>query len=106
LPATVARRITFRLQVAKEVLDPAEHFGRGAPGESQQQDAARIDAMRNQPGDAMYERGSLPRAGAGYDQQRRIAMRGGFPLLGIQLLQKIFNRNVLRHAVPSRPHEF
>ena len=37
---------------------------------------------------------------AGHDQQRRVAVRGGLPLLGIQLLQKIFNRKGLRHAVP------
>ena len=30
-------------------------------------------------------------------------MRGGLPLLGIQFLQKIFDRKGLRHAMPELP---
>ena len=86
--------------MAKHVLHAAQHFGRRPPGERQQQDAARIDTAGDQPGDAMHERGRLAGAGAGHDQQRRVAVRGGLPLLGIQLLQKIFDRKGLRHAVP------
>ena len=48
----------------------------------------------------MYERSRLAGAGAGHDQQRRVAVGGGLPLLGIQFIQKLFDRKGLRHAMP------
>ena len=61
---------------AEHVFHPAEHLGRRAAGEGQQQDAPRVDAPGDQPGDAMDERGGLAGAGAGHDQQRPVVMRG------------------------------
>ena len=48
----------------------ADHLLGGAPGESEQEDRARIDALIDQMGDAVDQRASLAGAGAGDDQQR------------------------------------
>ena len=57
---------------------------RGPAGEGQQQDAARVDALGDQPGHAVDQRGGLARAGPGDDQQRPVAVLGGLALLGIE----------------------
>ena len=76
---------------AEEVLRPAEHIGRRPAGERQEQNAARIDALGDQPGHAMDQGGGLAGAGAGHDQQRPFAMRGRRPLLRIQLGQQFID---------------
>ena len=51
-------------------FDAPGHLRRGAAGEGQQQDAARIGALDHEVGDAVRQRVGLARAGAGDDQQR------------------------------------
>ena len=56
----------------------------GAPGEGEQQDAARVGAGGDAVGHAMGQRGRLARAGAGHDQQRFVAVQHCRPLLLVQ----------------------
>ena len=50
---------------------------RGAAGEGEQEDALGRDAALDEMGDAVDERARLPGAGAGDDEERAVAVRGG-----------------------------
>ena len=65
-------------------VDAAEHFGGGAAGEREQQNALGVDAGRYEVGDPMGERRRLARSCSSDNQQRRAAMRGGGPLLFVE----------------------
>ncbi|MNT50156.1 hypothetical protein D3C72_1870590 [compost metagenome] len=60
-------------RLVDDALDAPSHLRRGAARERQQQDAARIGAGQHQVRDPMRQRIGLARAGAGDDQQRRVA---------------------------------
>ena len=62
-----------------------EHLVGGAAREGEEEDALGRDAAFDEVGDAVDERARLPGAGAGDDEQRTVAVRGGGGLLGVQL---------------------
>ena len=97
-----ARVVPGVAQPAEQVLGPAEHLGGRPAGERQQQDAAGIDALGDQPGHAMHQRGGLAGAGPGHDQQRPFAVGGRLALLRIQTGQQFVDRGVAAHGNVNR----
>ena len=77
------------LEAAQDALDPAQHLGRGAPGEGEKQDAAGVGAGRYPVGDPMGEGGGLARSGPRDDEQRVFSVLDGQPLLLVQLGQDV-----------------
>jgi hypothetical protein len=79
-----------------DAFDAPAHLDRRAPGERQQQDAARVDAAGDQTSHSMRECVRLAGAGTGNDKERstRVAvetMPGRGSLLGVQTLQQRVN---------------
>ena len=70
--------------IADQLLHPAQHLLRRAPGESQQQDRSGRHAALDQPGDPINQRAGLARARSGDHQQRALAMPDGFELRRVQ----------------------
>ena len=60
--------------LARDAFDSARHLGGGAAREGEQQDAAGIDAVDDEVGDAMRHGVCLARPGAGDDEQRTTCM--------------------------------
>ncbi len=75
------------LQVPQDAVHAPQHLAGGAPGEGQQQDAARVGAGSDLVGDTVGQGGGLARAGAGHDQQGSVAVKDGRSLLLVQLTQ-------------------
>ena len=65
-------------------LGAREHLARGAPGEREEEDALGRHSPFDEVSDAMDERASLARSGAGDDEQRRVLERDGASLIGIE----------------------
>src|SRR6266540_4611474 len=64
----------------QEPIHPAQHLGRGAPGEGDQEYALRPDPALDEMGHAVRESGGLARPGARDDEQRLVAVRRGLSL--------------------------
>ena len=64
----------------QEPVHPAQHLGRGAPGEGDQEDALRPDPAVDEMGHAVRERGGLTGPSARDDEQRLVAVRRGLAL--------------------------
>jgi hypothetical protein len=64
------------------------HLAGGTPREREQEHPFRRHPFRHQPGRATAQRRRLPRPGAGEDQQRVTGVRGGGPLLSVELVEK------------------
>ncbi len=91
--------------LADQLLGPAQHFLRGAPGKGQQKDRARRNAAFDEPGHAIDERASLARARARDHQQRAVAMNHRLELGGIQRLGVLDPETALIDRMRAVPQE-
>ena len=74
----------FAAPLANEMDDPLFHLLRGLVGEGNRQNLPRRHApLGNEIGNSMRKHASLPRSGAGEDQQRTFRMLDGLALNGI-----------------------
>ena len=69
-----------------ELLDAAEHLPRRLVGKRQEEDLRGVDAVFDQPRDAVGEGARLPAASAGDDQHRPVAGHHHLELLAVELL--------------------
>ena len=76
-----------RGRLGQQRVDAPQHLGGGAAREREQQDAPRVGAAGDEVRDAVHQRGGLAGAGAGDDEQRPVAVRGGGELLGIEVVE-------------------
>ena len=69
-------------------LSAGEHVVGGPPGERQQQDPARLDALLvPKPGRAGNQSARLARAGSGENEQWAALMRGRRELIGVEAIE-------------------
>jgi steroid delta-isomerase-like uncharacterized protein len=74
---------------ATQPLRAGEHLLRRAPREGEQEDALGLCPPGDELGDAVHERARLPRARAGDDEQRPVAVEHGRTLGGVEAGQRI-----------------
>src|SRR5262249_37336101 len=74
----------------------------GLVGEGHRQDAARLDAVLDEAGDARDQDAGLAAAGAGEDHERPVAVHHGLALLGVEGLE-VRRHLVSDDALPSGP---
>jgi len=94
-PSARERRPAHFCRRTQERIDTAHHLAGCSAGEGEQQDAAGLGAARDEVGDAVGERGGLAGAGAGHDEQRAVAVRGGRALLGVEVGQQRVGEDVV-----------
>jgi hypothetical protein len=75
------------VQAAHDPVYPPEHLGRGATGEGEQQDPARIGAHGDAVGNAVGQGRRLAGAGACDNEQWFVAVKHGQELLVVEAVQ-------------------